>query len=948
MSWNEKGLNHARAARRRQRTRELPILLSALLSSASIAALVLIPQQAQAQTDTWQGTTGVYNTAGNWNTGVAPVIPGQNAIFGASGSTAISITSVVVPDSWTFNSNSQSYVVTGSPVAFGTTGLTDNSSANISIANSLGGAGSVIQSGTGTLTLTGANTYTRNTAILSGTLKLSGSGTLGAASNFLDVEGGTLDLGTTTQTVNGELGLAGGTIQNGALSSSNGFGLVNGTVSAVLAGSGSVGVNGGASTTVTLSGVNTYTGGTTINRGTLQISGPGTLGNTGNSLLVTGGTLDLGGTTQTQNGGVEIDGGTVQNGTLSSSGGFNSYVAANTTGTVSAVLVGTGGLTIQPGSPGSNVGTLILTGNNTYSGGTTISAGTLQVGNGGTTGTLGSGAVTDNGTLAFNRSDTITVSNAISGTGGLTQAGSGTLILNGANSFTGTTTVTSGSLQIGDASHPGTTVAGNVSVGSGATLGGHGTVGGAVTNSGGTVMPGGSIGTLTVGSFSQNASGTLALEVSPAQASELKVTGAASLAGALVLTPDAGTYSIGQTYTLVDAAGGISGTFSSLNLGSYGSAITPQLSYGPNDVFLTLAKSFTPFVPLATSANQLAAANALMAAGSSSTLFNSVEALTVANSASVPGALGQLAGDIRPSLRAAAIEDSRTVRDALLDHMDHGGDGISLWGMGLAGYGGIASDGNAASLHHVSAGFLAGADMPVLSAVTLGVEAGYTVNSAHTPASLSTASGNSGHVGAYAVWSPGDVQLDIGGDYGFGSVTINRAIPQLGLATTASQDQQTGQVFADLGYRFTLERVQLEPHAQIAHVTATGGAFAETGNAAALTGNEKSDSATYSLLDLRANTADFALGHEMTLSPRLDLGWQHVLSVLTPYQTVSFANSGTSFLVLGTPLAHDAAAVQAGFDFKLGHSLMLSMSYDGSFSSTVENHAFRGGLSWRY
>src|SRR5207248_11239609 len=89
--------------------------------------------------------------------------------------------------------------------------------------------------------------------------------------------------------------------------------------------------------------------------------------------------------------------------------------------TVRNTISGTGTLT-QAGA-----GALILTGANTYAGITTISAGTLQIGNGGVAGSLGTGAVTDNASLAFNRSDSVTLANLVSGSGTLSQAGAGTL-----------------------------------------------------------------------------------------------------------------------------------------------------------------------------------------------------------------------------------------------------------------------------------------------------------------------------------------------------------------------------------------------------------------------------------------------------------------------------------------------------------------------------------------
>ena len=95
-------------------------------------------------------------------------------------------------------------------------------------------------------------------------------------------------------------------------------------------------------------------------------------------------------------------------------------------------------------------GTLTLTATNAYSGGTTITAGTLQIGNGGTTGSI-TGNVADNGALAFDRSDSVTFSGVVSGAGSLADEGTGALTLTGANTYTGGTTIAAGAtLQIGD------------------------------------------------------------------------------------------------------------------------------------------------------------------------------------------------------------------------------------------------------------------------------------------------------------------------------------------------------------------------------------------------------------------------------------------------------------------------------------------------------------------
>jgi len=143
------------------------------------------------------------------------------------------------------------------------------------------------------------------------------------------------------------------------------------------------------------------------------------------------------------------------------------------------MVSGTGSLT-QAGT-----GTTVLTADNTYTGGTTISAGTLQLGSGGATGSI-TGDIADQGTLILNRANTLMLAGAITGSGSLTQAGSGTSILTGASTYSGNTEIAAGVLAIGDAQHANAALSGGgvVSVAVSAALAGYGSIAGSVTNHG--------------------------------------------------------------------------------------------------------------------------------------------------------------------------------------------------------------------------------------------------------------------------------------------------------------------------------------------------------------------------------------------------------------------------------------------------------------------------------
>ncbi len=412
----------------------------------------------------------------------------------------------------------------------------------------LAGTGVLIKTTDDTVTLTGANTYSGGTYVQDGTLALSGAGTLGATTGLLNVSGGTLDLGGTTQTQDGGVTLSGGTIQNGTLVSSDTFALQDGTVSAVLAGVGALIKS--TDDTVTLTGVNTYTGGTYVQDGTLALSGAGTLGATTGLLNVSGGTLDLGGTTQTQDGGLMLSGGTIQNGTLVLSSTFDLQ-----DGTVSAVLAGAGVLIKTTDD------TVMLTGANTYSGGTYVQDGTLALSGigtlGATTGLLNvsggtldlggttqtqnggvtlSGGTIQNGTLVSSSTFDLqdgTVSAVLAGAGVLIKSTDDTVTLTGANTYSGGTYVQDGTLALSGAGKLGATT-GSLNV-SGGTLDLGGTT---QTQDGGVTLSGGTIrGGILV------SSGTFALQGGTIDA-VLAGSGAA-----VKSTDDTVTLTAGNTYT---------------------------------------------------------------------------------------------------------------------------------------------------------------------------------------------------------------------------------------------------------------------------------------------------------------------------------------------------------------------------------------------------------------
>ncbi|CDX31025.1 Outer membrane autotransporter barrel domain [Mesorhizobium sp. SOD10] len=317
------------------------------------------------------------------------------------------------------------------------------------IASVLTGSSQLVKTDLGTLVLSGANSYSGGTAINGGTLQVSADGNLGGAAGGLSLDGGTLH---TTANVNSTravtLNAGGGTFKTDAATS---LALTN-TVS----GAGALTKEGGG--TLVLTGTNSYQGGTFIDGGTVQITADANLGNVTGKVTFDGGTLYQQGATSIV---------TNRAATLQAGGGT---FQVDSTVQWQGAIDGAGALTK------TGAGALILGADNSYADGTTIASGLLMLGTGGTTGSI-LGDVIDNGTLSFNRSDLYTFGGTISGSGGVTQDGSGDTVLTADNTYGGTTLIAGGG---------GLYIYGNQSAATGptnvnnGTLGGTGTIGGDV------------------------------------------------------------------------------------------------------------------------------------------------------------------------------------------------------------------------------------------------------------------------------------------------------------------------------------------------------------------------------------------------------------------------------------------------------------------------------------
>lgn len=547
-----------------------------------------------------------------------------------------------------------------------------------------GTGGGLTKVGTGTLTLTAANTYTGATTISAGTLAISSFGSI-VNSSVVTVNA-TFDISAITPAATAIATLAGsssGVVNMG----SKGLFITNGSTefAGVIRGTGGFEVGGG---TQTLSGVNTYSNTTQIDAGaTLALKGSGSIAN---SVSVTftlpagaAGTFDISQTTS----GTSVK--ALFSATADSVVALGSKTLTITSGSFFGGVIQDGGI---GGGIGGNLtiangATQQLYGTSTYTGITTIASGgeldliNLGGGNGsiatssnviangifditGLSGGTSIKSLSGSGNVNIG-ANTLTITNG-NGTfagiigdggagGGLTMAG-GTETLAGANTYTGATTVNGGRLEVNGS------IVSASTVNTGGTLAGSGTVGN-VAVTGGTLAPGSAaspFGPLTInGSLSFTAASTFMVQVSSTNASLANVAGAAALGGATVNAIFASA-TVKKQYTILTAAGGLGGSTFNPAVVSNMASISASLSYDLNNVFLDIGINFTPGGGGLT-VNQQNVANAL------TNFFNSTGSIPAAFATLTPAGLTTASGELGTGIIQSAINADGQFLNLMLD-----------------------------------------------------------------------------------------------------------------------------------------------------------------------------------------------------------------------------------------------------------------------------------------
>ena len=567
-------------------------------------------------------------------------------------------------------------------------------------------------------------------------------------------------------------------------------------------------------------------------------------------------------------------------------------------------------------------------------------------------------------------------SNSITGIGDLTKRGEGILVLDGANSYQGGTTVVGGVLEVNGSVNSPTEVSET------GTIAGFGAVGDLTLLEGGKVTPGSAlnpenaIGKLTVnGTFTQQSDSTyvagLIVGTGPkAGVDQIVVDGAAELQDGSSLELDyqgltSGAQASSRSVVL-SATGGVNGTYGEIS-GSYvndARFIDFALDYDANNVFLDTSRSAVAFADVANSQNQIATAVALESQGAGGVLYDNILFLTQQDARR---AYDQLSGEAYASIQSTFINNSAYTRSAVYNNLEqdfsaasvaHGlsSDNVALptvWGHGFGGWTNLSGDGNVARTKSSIGGFITGIDTQVFDNWRLGILASYSQTNFRLNERMSSGTSDDYTIGSYAgTQTPvaqGVVAFRSGVSYTWHNVEMNRRISFADFDDKLSANYNAGtfQVFGELGYKLqATEKTSFEPYANLAYVHLKTDAFSEADTQGAGLNVEKNSMNT-ALSTLGFRAAATLNEQVIPVKARADIAWRHAFGDDRPSSAASFVGSD-GFIVGGSSIGKNTALISGGFDFELSKAALLNVSYQGQFGSGLTQNGVNANLRMKF
>jgi outer membrane autotransporter protein len=484
------------------------------------------------------------------------------------------------------------------------------------------------------------------------------------------------------------------------------------------------------------------------------------------------------------------------------------------------------------------------------------------------------------------------------------------------------------------------------------------------------------------------------------RSSQLQITGTATLNGGTVsVLAGSGSYQPSTQYTILTSSG-LSGRFNSVS--SDFAFLTPTLSYDANNAYLGLALTPIRYSSIAETLNQAHTADAIQSGGLGSPLSQAV----VGRSADgARQAFDALSGEAYASVDTALLDDSTMISQSILDRLRQAtfgqADGamaalgaggpttidpmadalgyaetelqlsgtaaatermgttstgtraptyssIAVWGEAFGGWGRFDGNGNAAATRNDRGGFIAGVDSAVGDDWRAGLAGGVTSSTLDDDARNSSADIDSYNLALYAGRSFDALNLRFGGAYSWQTVSMNRKVqfPGFDEPVGSDYDARTGQIFGELGYSLNWRDVAFEPFAGFSYVHVDTDAAHEHGGAAALSVRGDSFDVGYSTLGVRLGTV-WSLDKNTVLTPHLSLAWQYAAGDVGPGANLAF-DTGDAFNVSGTPLARNAALIEAGTNLAIGNNISFGLSYKGTIAEHAQDHQIKGDLAWKF